>query len=310
MRSPRTGSALAVLVAGLTATTALAQDAVTRERDRCATRLSIAVLGQSPSSTLLGELDPKTQIPMMLESTAFINRFSRFVNAEMNDEPGMMPAEDAAFYMAREVLTRKLPWKEMFLGKWRVETDSNNTTRVVADPDGLGFFRSPAWLVRYAGNEEDGYKLSTAYRIMNNVIGLQLVPATNAPDVDISSTGRMAQGCRGCHYDGPFALDKVARVLTKRVGEGEDMTFAPSTEAPQEILGGQIIQDDRQLVEALVNSEDFRFNTCRLVFKYLYGRNEYTCEGPVFDRCMDAFAAAGTVQAAIAAVAGDASFCQ
>ncbi|MGQ0503910.1 MAG: hypothetical protein ACT4TC_01170, partial [Myxococcaceae bacterium] len=64
------------------------------------------------------------------------------------------------------------------------------------------------------------------------------------------------------------------------------------------------------LVEALVNSKAFEFRACRIAFEFLYGRPEYSCEGPVFDKCMTSFAQAGTSQSAIASVAKDASFCQ
>ena len=42
----------------------------------------------------------------------------------------------------------------------------------------------------------------------------------------------------------------------------------------------------------------------------LYARAEFKCEGPVFDACMTAFEAAGTMPAALAAIAKAPSFCQ
>jgi hypothetical protein len=59
-----------------------------------------------------------------------------------------------------------------------------------------------------------------------------------------------------------------------------------------------------------VNSTSFQFRACRLAFMYLYGRTEATCEGPIFDKCIAAFKAAGTIQSALQAVATDSSFCQ
>ena len=76
------------------------------------------------------------------------------------------------------------------------------------------------------------------------------------------------------------------------------------------MLGGIIVGNDKELVTALVKSEAFEFRACRLAFEYLYGRAEMTCEGPVFDRCMTAYKATGTIQAALASVAKDATFCQ
>ncbi|MGA9519866.1 MAG: hypothetical protein WBV82_00295 [Myxococcaceae bacterium] len=302
---------LAVAVALFAGTSAYAQENLgTEAQVRCATRVSIALLGESPSTNLLGAAQPQAQVEAMLQSPEFVERFARFANQQFNDDPGATGEEDASYFMVKEVLTRKLPWKETFIGKWRVQGGSNGTARVVSDPEGLGYFRSPAWLKRYAGNELEGYKLRTAYRIMHNAIGLKLVASTNEPDVDTSATGREAAACRTCHYEGPFPLDKVARVLTRVERTGDEITFVPSTEAPQDILGGLIIHDDAQLVNALVNSEDFRFNACRLAFKFVYGRPEYSCEGAVFDRCMDAFSMYGTIQSAIQTVATDASFCQ
>lgn len=314
MQTRHPGTKLLALAALLSAASVFAQESITptevEAKERCATRVSIALLGTSPSPELLAEANPQDQIDAYLATPEFIERFARFANAQFNAEPGMTAEQDAAYFLVKEVLTRNLPWKETFVGPWRVDKDSTGTVRVMSDPDGLGYFRSPAWLARYAGNEQDGYKISTAYRIMNNVLGIHLVASTNAPDVDISTNGRKSPNCSSCHYEGPFALDLVARVLTRRVGTGEEMTFAPSSEAPQTILGGLVIHDDKELVNALVNSEDFRFNSCRLAFKFVYGRPEYSCEGAVFDRCMASFKQYGTIQSAIAAVAKDATFCQ
>ncbi len=302
---------LAMAVTLFAGTFAFAQENLgSQAQVRCATRVSIALLGKSPATELLGVAQPQGQVEALLQAPEFIERFARFANQQFNEDPGTTSVEDASYHLVKEVLTRKLPWKETFIGPWRVQAGSNDTARVVSDPEGLGYFRSPAWLKRYAGNELEGYKLRTAYRIMNNVIGLKLVASTNEPEVDTSTNGRQAAACRTCHYDSPFALDKVARVLTRRVGTGDEMKFEPSSEAPQQILGGLTIHDDKELVNALVNSEDFRFNACRLAFKFLYGRPEYSCEGAVFDRCMDAFSMYGTIQSAIQTVATDASFCQ
>jgi hypothetical protein len=119
-----------------------------------------------------------------------------------------------------------------FVGPYSVDVGSGQpadsaTVVVTSDPNGLGYFRSRPWQLRYAGNEATGIKLATAYRIMQNVIGLSLTPTTNGPDADISATGRRATACAGCHYNGPLALDKVASVLTVRNGSGSTITFTP-----------------------------------------------------------------------------------
>jgi hypothetical protein len=199
----------------------------------------------------------------------------------------------------------------MFLGQWNVSKNDADAVVVTADPNGLGYFRSDAWLRRYAGNEPNGVKLSTAYRIYNNTIGLHLIPSTNASGADITANGRQSVGCRGCHFEGMYALDLTASVLGKRVGTGDTMTFTPPPAGAQAtLLGGIVVHDDKELVTALVESEAFRFRTCRLAFNYLYGRNENTCDAPTFDRCMTEFRNDGTVQAALAAIVKDPAFCQ
>jgi hypothetical protein len=50
-------------------------------------------------------------------------------------------------------------------------------------------------------------------------------------------------------------------------------------------------------------------NSCRLVFKYLYGRPENASEGDVFDRCVDTLVQSGRIETALAVVAQDPGFC-
>jgi len=278
------------------------------DASRCAVKLSVALTGRSPDAALLASSNPQSQVDALLQGTAFIERFSRFVNARFNDEPGATSVEDATYHLARHVMTNRLPWSDMFLGSFRVET-ANNTVSVVTDADGLGYLRSPAWLKRYAGNEEQGVKLSTAYRILNNTTGITLTAAVVVPGLDTSATGRRNAACAGCHYDSWFALDKISSVLTRRVGTGANMTFAAPTAGPQQLLG-TTISNDKELVTALVNSPDFDFNVCRVAFGFVYGRKELACEGPLFDKCVDAFRAERTMQSAIAALTKDSSFCR
>jgi hypothetical protein len=71
-----------------------------------------------------------------------------------------------------------------------------------------------------------------------------------------------------------------------------------------------MISDDKGLVGALAASADFEVHVCRLAFGYVYGRNELSCEGPLFDSCIDAFRAQKTIQAAVASLVKDASYCR
>jgi hypothetical protein len=273
--------------------------------ERCATRLSIAILGKSPSASALASTDPQSGVDAMLDDSAFIERFASYANSQFNPEPGETKADDASYTLAKFVLTGKKPWKEMFVGNYAVGADT-----VTPDPNGLGYFTSKAWMTRYAGNETDGYRIVSAYRILQNTTGLQLTATTTSPNMDLSATGRQAAPCNGCHYQGWFALDKVAKILSRRNGEGATITFTPPSEGPQQLLDDKPYANQKELVTAIVESENFTFNTCRLAFKFLYGREESTCEAPVFDKCVDAFKAGGTMQAALSAVAKDASYCQ
>ena len=52
-----------------------------------------------------------------------------------------------------------------------------------------------------------------------------------------------------------------------------------------------MIKNDQELVTALVESENFSVNACRLAFKFLYGRSDNQCEGALLDLCVDNFKA-------------------
>jgi|SRR5579871_4524627 len=304
-----------LLPVALVSTAAFAQSSADPgATNRCATRLSVAFLGTTPTSTMLQATAPQNQIDALMQDPAFVERFARFVNATFNNAPSMTPEQDAAYWLTKQILTTGKTWDQLFIGPYRVDPPaaSGQDAQVVADTNGLGYFRSMPWEIEYEGNEQAGYKLRTAYRMMNNIIGLHLVPASNAPGADVSATGRQAPQCAGCHYNSTFALDKMAKVLTRRVGSGANTTFNPPdpTEVPQTVLGGISVSNDSDIVHALVNSTAFQFRACRLAFLYLYGRPESACEGPIFDTCFDAFQADGHIQTALKAVASDATFCQ
>jgi hypothetical protein len=282
-----------------------------QKRERCAVRLSVALTGKTPLPEWLGAVNPQDLADAMVARDEFNQRYARFINTQFNRSPGEREEEDAPFHQALYVLRYGLPWSDLFLAKTNIVRNSNDEVVVQADPNGLGYFRSDAWLKRYAGNEKAGIKLFTAYQMYNNTIGLKLVPSTNAPGADTSANGRQSTGCRGCHYDGNYPLDPTADVLSTRVTQTDGTITWGAQVAPQStILGGITVHNDAELVSTLVNSEAFRFRTCRLAFTFLYGRKETTCEAGVFDRCMQDFRNQGTVQSAILAIVKDPSFCQ
>ncbi len=295
-----------------TTRTAKADDAdKTAFNERCATRLAVSMLGTSATPEMLASTSPQSYVDSLLDAPAFVERFARFINTKFNRGTANLPEQDPAYFMTKYVLTNNKPWSDMFVGRYKVDVVADRGVQVLPDPEGLGYFRSTPWLKRYAGNEVTGLKLTTAYRILQNTVGLEVNPTTNAPEADISATGRSAPTCAPCHFTNWFALDKVAGVLSKRVtSPTNEITFEPYTGGPQQLLGGTPIGSDRELVEALVKSENFGFNACRLAFKFLYGRAENTCEGPTFDRCVDEFNAKGTITSALAVVAKNPGYCQ
>ena len=272
--------------------------------ERCSNRLSIALTGKTASAEQMASADPKAALDQLLVSGDFRERFARFINTAFNNVPGATSLEDAPYHIAKRVLTDGSPWSSMFLGKFRLSPVASQVA-VFDDSSGLGYFRADDWYKRYEGNEENGIKLATAYRIMNNVIGLRLTASTNSPNTDQTATGRQAAPCNSCHFNGWFALDKVAAILPKR-GQPYDAYKG----GPQEILGGKMVGNDEELVTALVESENYSVNACRLAFEFLYAREDDRCDGPVLDRCVDTFKAQKTMQSALASIVREAGFCE
>lgn len=305
------------------ADTALPSDEVLKVR-RCWRKLSLTFFGgiDKPNWAAVGLYgpdsggfyqDPRMYPPDYLEAflatEQFAERFAGFVNAKWQRAFSADPQGNIPFYVARHVLQRRAPWRDVFTGALDASVFEGKVT-ISPKADGLGYFRTKDWLAQHAGNEVDGYKLFTAYRMLQNTIGLKLVPAANNTTGDATAVGRQQPACRGCHYEGPYALDLVARVLTRRDGFGTTMKFVPSTEAPQQVLGGRTIHDDAELVRTLVSSDAFLFNTCRLAFEFVHGRPETTCEAEVFDACVAAFEREGTMQSAIKAIVQRPEFCE
>jgi hypothetical protein len=278
--------------------------------ERCAVRLSIALAGKSADASLLAAAEPQASVDSMLASPEFADRYARFMNAELNGGPISDANDDPIYALAKHVITNNLPWSDLFVGPYQItasETDGAGM-EVTQDPDGVGYFRSASWMKRYAGNEDKGLMLVAAFRIVQNTTGLELIPSIGNPGDDRSESGRKAAACKGCHFDQWFAIDTVAKLLPTRRGQGTTMKFDPTEEGPQQLLG-KSLADDKELVQTLVDSDGWRFNQCRGVFKFLYGRPENQCEAKVFDACVGALEQTKTIQSAVAAVAKDASFC-
>ena len=277
--------------------------------ERCAIRIAIALQGKSADATLVANPDPQSALDGMLASPEFADRYARFINSQFNGGPAATAAEDPVYYLAKHVVSQNKPWSELFIGGYSVTAAADGKSmNVAADPDGLGYFRSPAWMKRYAGNEPMGYMLSASFRILSNTTGLTLTPSVGNPGDDRTATGRSASPCKSCHFDQWYALDKFARLLPMKVPASDPPKFTPAAAGSQQLLG-KSISNDKELIESLVDSDAWRFAQCRNVFKFLYGRTENQCEAKVFDACVDALVNQKTIQSAVAAVAKDPSFC-
>lgn len=274
---------------------------------RCVTR--IASVLNMPDEQIRVLSDPQAEIEALLETPEAIDRMARFINSRMNDEPDVNnPAADAAYMLSQYLMERGLPYRDMFVGPYQIVRGEGFDWIIVEDPEGLGYFRSERWLLRYAGSELEGHRIVAAYRMLNNILGIEFTAAVNTDGVD--SEGRKEPACAGCHYNETYGLDLMANVLTRAVNFQGVISWEPPPDAPQTLLGGKVIHDDRDLVTAMVDSAEFPFNTCRLASAFALGRDVYACEGAAFDRCMEAFEEQGTFQSAVAAVMQDPSFCE
>lgn len=306
--------AVAPLIAGgaalMSRSTAHAEDAAedkAEHNERCAVRISMALLGDSPAPDLATSSDPQAAIDAMVRTPAFIDRFARFFNSEVSGMPSDKPGDDPVYFLAKHVLTQDKPWSDLFVGPYSLTPTADGFT-IGDDPNGAGYFRSLVWRKKFAGNEEQGVMLVAAFRMVQNTTGVELQASVGNAGEDRSLEGRKAPACKGCHFDQWYALDKVAAILPKREGTGDAMKFIPPTAGPQQLLG-KTIADDKQLLETLVASDAWKFNQCRRVFKFLYGREENQCEAKVFDSCVDVLTETKDIKKAVAAVAKDPSFC-
>ena len=87
--------------------------------ERCATRLSIAFLGKSPTVSSSRRPTPRRG-RRDAPDPVFIERFARFTNSQFNAEPGETARRTPSYTLAKFVLADKKPWKEMFVGAYAV----------------------------------------------------------------------------------------------------------------------------------------------------------------------------------------------
>lgn len=276
---------------------------------RCTRRIS-QTLGVDWRDRYLGLMPgqtPASKALEWLESPVAVRNLASFINSRLNKDPATNGYEDAVYSAAVYVLTNRLPWSELYVGRFRIDGTNGHVTPDEAAP-ALGYFGSKDWQFRYKGNEPNGVMLSAAYRTLQNTIGLKLIPSPINGQGDASATGRERAECRGCHYDSPYALDKVARLLPRRVGFGGGARIEAVPVEPQ-VLFGESLDSYEALVGRLVHSDAFVFWSCRLAFEFVFGRPESACEGPLFDRCTAAFQANGSMAEAVGSLLAAPEFC-
>ena len=112
------------------------------------------------------------------------------------------PASTPSPAAVRYILTNKKPWKELFVGRYKIDHTNNRISEDATAP-ALGSFGSLGWQKRYLGNAPDGLMLAAGYRTMQNVVGFKLIPSPQNGEGDATAMGRERAECRGCHFDSP-----------------------------------------------------------------------------------------------------------
>lgn len=256
---------------------------------RCNLKLYNTLFDRAPSAAELEAPDPIDRLDRFLENEEFVDTFARFVNARMNWGPEDGRDRNPVYNMVRVyILGRSKPWSALFTDPVDIVGENVN-----AQGDAVGYFENRHWKRRYAGNEEDGYKLRTAYLIMNNVIGLNLEAITVTSNGGSSRSDREDPNnvCFTCHVAADFALDKVARILdrvNREASDAQNTIFSPP-EGPSQVIYGSEVGDLRELAEMLVTLDDFNNNACRVAFAFIFGREEAGTEPDAFNGCLAQF---------------------
>src|SRR4051812_32201442 len=68
--------------------------------ERCAIRLSIALVGKSADAAQLSSQNPQGAVDAMVDSPDFAERWSRFINSEFNGGPSAAATDDPVYYLS------------------------------------------------------------------------------------------------------------------------------------------------------------------------------------------------------------------
>lgn len=280
---------------------------------QCNQKLSSTLFGRSATTAELNIADPKDRIDDMMQDEEFINHFSSFVNAQMEWLPDDGLTNNPVFAAMKLFLFengQEKPWRELFTGNYEVYTNGYNSRG-----DGSGYFSDRVWKKKYKGNEEDGYKIRTAYMILNNTIGLNLEALTVN---NSGGSGRDARQdpnsvCFACHYKEEFALDRIANVLpqvNRQASDAQNLIENPPPGPTPQIIYGEEVSSLDELVDSLVTIDEFYTNACNIAFKFAFGRDERGADKEIFKSCLDEFRADERITVAVRHFIDSDIFCQ
>ena len=277
---------------------------------RCRNMTATALTSRAPLPSEL-ELSDEEYLNALMSSDEFRDHFSSFLMRKLNNTPADERDQDALYTMSVDMLKKGRPLSDLFKGKLTVKrSPATGADYVADDPNGLGYFHATGWMVRYAGNEPSGIRLTTAYRVLHNLTGLKLTAINNDDVEDTSKKGREAAACRGCHYDSWAPLDPIASLFGRKRGVGASMEFLPPEAGVSATIAGHVVHSDVELVELLVASNDYSVRMCKLMFEFAYGREETECEAAAFDRCMATLKATDSAPATLRTIVGEGGFCR
>lgn len=277
---------------------------------QCNQKLYNTLYDRAPTQIELEAANPLTRVDAMLANDAFQDFFARYINAKLNTGPADKPEDEVVFNMVKSyILKRDKDWAELFTAKVDIVGQNINPK-----PDAVGYFESRSWKKRYAGNEEEGLKLRTAYMVTNNIIGLKLDALTVTSSGDSSKKGRAdpSNVCISCHFNLPFALDKVALILDRvdrKASDAQNTLFLPPI-GPAQVIYGESVANLTELANMLVKRSEFNSNACHMAFTFVFGRDESAHEKQLFSQCMEKFTASKKITTAVKHFVESDIFCQ
>lgn len=280
---------------------------------QCNQKLNSTLFGRSATTAELNITDPLGRVDNMMDDQEFIDHLSSYINAHMEWLPDDGLRNNPVYAALKFYLFEnggEKPWRELFTGNFEVYDNGYNSRN-----DGSGYFSDRVWKKKYKGNEEDGFKLRTAYLILNNAIGLNLEALT------VSNSGGSGRDtrqdpesvCYACHYKEEFALDRIANILPKvnrDASDDQNLVESPAPgPAPQTIYGTEVSDMD-ELLDSLVTTDEFYTNACHVAFKFVFGRDERGADKDIFKSCIDTFKADGRISVAVRHFIDSDIFCQ